>query len=105
MAHFVRQNESSLLVVACAAAASLFIWVMFFSAAIDVGGHGEPVVEYELVQHIVQPGETLWGIAQVYRPGEDPRKVVYEIQEINGIGGALIREYQLVVVPVVRGER
>jgi hypothetical protein len=105
MAHFVRQNESSLLAVACAAAAALFIWVMFFVAlAINEPAHEFPEPEYILHQHIVQPGETLWGIAQTYRPNDDPRKVIYEIQQASGIEGALIREYQLVLVPMMKEE-
>ncbi len=37
----------------------------------------------------VQPGDTLWGIAAEVRPGEDPRQVVHEIAELNGLSGSL----------------
>lgn len=42
------------------------------------------------VGHVVGMGDTLWSIAQRYRPDEDPRRVVAEIQADNGVG-ALIR--------------
>jgi len=105
MERFVRRNEGSLLAVACVVAAILFVWMMMLAVNINAGdgltlGVGKQAIEYELVTHVVQPGETLWGIAQRYRPGEDPRRVVAEIQEASGIEGGLIMAYQLVLVPV-----
>mgnify|MGYP000868875380 CR=1 FL=1 len=40
----------------------------------------------EYVGHVVGMGDTLWAIAQRYRPDEDPRKVIQEIQQDNDIG-------------------
>ncbi|MCU0279131.1 MAG: LysM peptidoglycan-binding domain-containing protein [Candidatus Nanopelagicales bacterium] len=34
----------------------------------------------------VAPGETLWSIAEQVAPGEDPRRVVMELQALNGFG-------------------
>lgn len=104
-----RQDETWSMAVACVVAAILSVWMMMLAVNIDAGdgltlGAGKQVIEYELITHVVQPGETLWGIAQRYRPGEDPRRVVAEIQEASGIEGGLIRAYQLVLVPVVKGE-
>lgn len=36
-------------------------------------------------EHIIQQGDTLWGIVKEWHPGEDPREVVYIIREINEI--------------------
>jgi hypothetical protein len=102
MERFVRQNEGSLLAVACAAAAFLFLLGMCVALMAGEPAHEFPEPEYVLHRHVVQPGETLWGIAKQYRPNEDPRKVVYEIQEASGVDGGLIRAYQLVLVPVRR---
>lgn len=33
--------------------------------------------------HVVKPNETLWSIAENYRPNEDTRKIVYEIRKAN----------------------
>jgi LysM domain len=38
----------------------------------------------------VQPGETLWGLAERYAsPGTDPRAFVDEVTELNGLEGVL----------------
>ena len=103
MVRFTRQQEQSLVAAAFMVAVAVFLWVMLFIAALEINrpaGADETAGKHELVRHVVQPGETLWGIAQRYRPNEDPRKVVYEIQEASGIEGGLIRAYQLVLVPI-----
>lgn len=33
----------------------------------------------------VQPGDTLWGIASAIDPGADPRGLIAEIREVNGL--------------------
>ena len=44
-----------------------------------------PVVE----THIVQPGETLWGIATVNRGTTEIRKYIYQIQSLNDVGSTI----------------
>jgi uncharacterized membrane protein len=39
----------------------------------------------ENIQHSVQPGDTLWNIAQQYNPNGDVRKTVYEIKKLNNL--------------------
>ena len=53
----------------------------------------------EYIRHTVNPGETLWSIARHYRPETDPRDVIYEMQEVNGIT-PLIHPGQTIWVPV-----
>ena len=36
-------------------------------------------------QIIVEPGQSLWDIATEIAPGEDPRDVIYEIVDMNGL--------------------
>lgn len=48
---------------------------------------------------VVQPGESLWGIAQQIAPGSDPREVVTSIRDLNGLGGAPVIPGQSLVVP------
>ncbi|WP_433473428.1 LysM peptidoglycan-binding domain-containing protein [Spirillospora sp. CA-142024] len=36
---------------------------------------------------VVEPGDTLWGIASATDPGTDPRLVVQRIIDLNGLGG------------------
>lgn len=38
---------------------------------------------------VVMPGDSLWSIAVKHRPGQDPRKVVYEIQRMNHVSVSL----------------
>ncbi|MCW2541750.1 MAG: hypothetical protein JWN95_3475 [Frankiales bacterium] len=37
---------------------------------------------------VVEPGDTLWSIAQQVAPNQDPRRVVHDIEERNGLSGA-----------------
>lgn len=48
---------------------------------------------------VVQPGESLWGIAQEIAPGADPREVVTSIRELNGLADAPVVPGQSLVVP------
>lgn len=38
---------------------------------------------------VVQPGDTLWSIAAHVAPNQDPRRVVHDIQERNGLSGSV----------------
>lgn len=38
----------------------------------------------------VQSGDTLWEIARSISPDRDPREVVWEIKQINGLGDGLV---------------
>src|SRR5690554_2063728 len=44
----------------------------------------EPSPDYEMVSVVVQPGDTLWGLARQYAPSMDPREAVYIIRTANG---------------------
>jgi Tfp pilus assembly protein FimV len=48
---------------------------------------------------VVQPGDTLWDIAQRVRPGADPRDTVILIQEANGVDAGTLQVGQSLVVP------
>jgi LysM repeat protein len=54
----------------------------------------------QLASHTVAPGETLWGIAAQYRPGEDPRAVIEQIKQVNGLRSVTVQPGQVVLVPV-----
>lgn len=53
----------------------------------------------ECETYIVQPGDTLWEICEEKFPDEDPRKVIYEIKKINGLGTSEIRAFQKIEIP------
>ncbi len=61
----------------------------------EAGGSLEPVR-----RHVVAEGETLWGIARILvGPEADPRPVIDEIREANGLGTGTLMEGQLLVLP------
>ena len=49
---------------------------------------------------VVQPGESLWQIAQVVAPDADPRATITTIRELNGLGDQPLVPGQSIVVPV-----
>jgi hypothetical protein len=59
-----------------------------------------PAGATQLASHTVMPGETLWGIAGLYRPGEDPRVVIEQIKQVNGLRTVTVQPGQVVHVPV-----
>jgi len=76
------------------AALGLFTWQAGQASA------DGPAGAVEVVRHVVQPGETLWGIArEVAGPGEDVRDVVMELVELNGLPSAGLMAGQSIVVP------
>jgi predicted Zn-dependent protease len=67
-------------------------------AATGSGERGRPV-PVRMVQ--VEAGDTLWSIATRAVPGEDPRDLIHEIEELNSLDGTL-RVGSEVAVPLER---
>jgi LysM repeat protein len=64
-------------------------------AVVASTGSSGPVVE----QVTVQPGESLWQIAQRVAPGADPRATIERILEINGLSSGSVQAGQQLAVP------
>jgi LysM repeat protein len=47
----------------------------------------------------VQAGDTLWGLAQTINPGADPRALIAEIRELNGLAQSGLTPGQVLVIP------
>jgi nucleoid-associated protein YgaU len=59
-----------------------------------------PVAAQEVVRHVVQPGETLWQIAEsVAEPSQDVRDVVVNLVALNELPDAGLMAGQVIVVP------
>jgi LysM repeat protein len=61
------------------------------------GGSGES--DEPRIVHVVQPGETLWSIAQGHAPARDPREVIYAIVELNGLDDEPLVPGQTLALP------
>ena len=48
---------------------------------------------------IVQPGDTLWGMARELSPGDDPREIVQRLLDLNGLTSPIIVPGQELAVP------
>ena len=48
---------------------------------------------------VMQPGQTLWQIAQSIAPQADPREIVMRIRELNGLSGSAVQPGQQLIVP------
>jgi hypothetical protein len=48
---------------------------------------------------VLQSGENLWQLARQIAPGVDPREVVTQIRQLNGLGSAPVEVGQSIVVP------
>ncbi|MEY3734760.1 MAG: hypothetical protein RL347_2119, partial [Actinomycetota bacterium] len=62
-------------------------------------GHG-PGRQAWAVAVTVQPGDTLWGIASSVDPGADPRALIAEIRDVNGLAQSGLTPGQVLQVPV-----
>src|SRR4051812_37829874 len=52
-----------------------------------------------LQQTTVQPGDTLWSVAQRIAPDNDPREVVAQIRRINHLHSSSLQAGQLLLLP------
>ncbi|MCB2224017.1 MAG: LysM peptidoglycan-binding domain-containing protein [Actinobacteria bacterium] len=69
-----------------------------------VGARSPEVAVAAATEHgtyLVVGGDTLWDIAAAHTtPGEDVRRVVYEIQRLNDLDGSVIQPGQVLQVPL-----
>jgi hypothetical protein len=67
------------------------------SLAGDAFRQGAP---YDYV--VVEPGQTLWQIAEAAAPGDDPRVTIMRIQDLNGLADASVAAGQRLALPSSR---
>lgn len=60
---------------------------------------GQRVVSPKPRTYVVESGDTLWAIAAKLRPGTDPRQLIQQIQQINGVRAGSLSPGQSLVVP------
>jgi Tfp pilus assembly protein FimV len=85
----------------------LALAVLVLLAVISIGGTGSQAATYvengpSLQQTTVQPGDTLWSVAQRIAPGNDPREVVDQIRRINHLTTSSLQAGQQLLLPARR---
>lgn len=86
----LRLTRRGRLVVFFAVVAMLAAMMMFGSMANATATNAGPAT----ATVVVQPGESLWSIAQTIAPDQDPRATINDIKDLNGMNTA--------VSPVIR---
>jgi len=71
--------------------------VVAISLGLAVAAHGGTAPAYTTV--VVQPGDTLWGIASEHYPADDVRARVQDIEQANGLRGPTIEVGQSLRLP------
>ena len=86
---FIRVIDTVMLIV---------VGIVFISAVFWVALQPKP--EYEMIEVVVRPGDTLWGLARQYAPDMDPREAVYIIRNANdGLDPGRLQPGDVVLVP------
>lgn len=85
----------------------VLLGALLLLAAVSVGRAGSQAATAvdngpALQQTTVQPGETLWAVAQRIAPKNDPREVVAQIRRINHLQSAALLAGQQLLLPTAR---
>lgn len=95
-----RRGRAVLFLAASSLLAGVVIGSGQWAGAADAAAPGAPSGPATGVV-VVQPGESLWSIAQAVAPGADPRETVRRLRELNGMADAVVVPGQSIVVPRV----
>lgn len=79
---------------------ALLAVVLAFLVRQPPGLAGEAAPAAETFSYVVvQPGQTLWQIAEAAAPDVDPRVTIMRIQDLNGLSGAGVTPGQRIALP------
>lgn len=90
---YVRRRRTTLIV-----ALALLTAVLYGPVAGAVAGQRLPSTKAQT--YVVAAGDTLWGIASRLRPGSDPRPIILQIQQLNGVDAGSLAPGQRLLVPL-----
>lgn len=82
-----------------AAGAFLLVATALFGIPTLAGTAGASGGEPTAAEYVVRSGDTLWDLAVRLRPSSDPRRVVYDIAQLNDIGDAALVPGQVLALP------
>ncbi|MFC4561192.1 LysM peptidoglycan-binding domain-containing protein [Nocardiopsis mangrovi] len=98
-------RRGRVVLVSTASATATGVLSVFFLTAVAAGASasGAPAASAFLPASsstvVVRDGDTLWGIAERVRPGDDPRRTVHEIVRINELPSSELEPGQELVLP------
>jgi LysM repeat protein len=97
----LRLTRRGRIVVAAAAALLVSLLLLLATGAAQATSHSAPprVADRNLTRVVVRPGQSLWSVAQAADPNADPRQVMQQIIELNGLTGDVILVGQQLWVP------
>ncbi len=75
------------------------ISALLLGMARAVGASTRALSTPALTTLVVHPGQTLWEIALKVAPADDPRDTVIRLEQLNGMGSAVVRAGQTLLVP------
>jgi len=97
----IRLTRRGRIVVATAAALLAALLSLLATGTAQATSHSVPsrAADRNLSQVVVRPGQSLWSIAENADPNADPRLVMQQIIELNGLTSNVIMAGQLLWVP------
>ena len=63
------------------------------------GSETGPVAKVEFEYVTVMPGDTLWGLAEKYAPGADPRDFIADLVALNNLSDSVVDAGMLLALP------
>jgi hypothetical protein len=97
----LRLTRRGRIVIAAAAALVVALLSLLVTGQAWATGHSAPPrgADRSLGQVVVLPGQSLWSVAQSADPNADPRLVMQQIVELNGLTGDTLQSGQRLWVP------
>ncbi len=97
----LRLTRRGRIVVAAAAALLVALLSVLVTGGAWATSHSAPSrgADRSVTQVVVQPGQSLWSVAQTADPNADPRQVMQQIIDLNGLAGDVIMAGQRLWVP------
>jgi hypothetical protein len=62
-------------------------------------GAGQPLAATSYERVTVEPGQTLWALANEIAPSEDPREVVAQIMDLNAMSSSNVQAGEVLLIP------
>ncbi len=97
----LRLTRRGRVVVAALAALLVTVISLLAASAAEATNHAlsPRTARQNLVQVLVRPGQSLWSVAESTDPDQDPRAVIQQIVDLNGLSSDVVFAGQQLWVP------